>query len=391
MPATQFTSIHHYVPRWYQQQFIALDAAERKYWYLDLQPDRVPKKNGGYYLRDELRRLGPANCFEVEHLYTLRFADGITDILEKRFFGRIDDIGAQTVKRFEELVQNWEDVERSPSDTINDCIEYLDAQKLRTVKGLAALSKLLGSKSHQFTLRAMRNLHQMNVTIWMEAVWEIFRCDNSPTKLIVTDHPVATYNRKMFPQSKHCMYPNDAPIAALGTQTLFALSPNHLLVLTNLGYVRDPSGNPLQTRINPRYFGDTLFDIRKIQTGRQLSEHDVLAVNFILKTGARRYIASSEREWLYPERRLKSTMWSKLGDRFFLMPDPRKVGFSTGMVVGYKDGGGWGVDEYGRPIRDGARDVESVRAREWSLFQANCKVWDNKFGQLSRDELRRFF
>lgn len=390
MPTHQFTSIHHYVPRWYQQQFIPDGEGERKYWYLDLQPERVPKKNGGYYVRDELRRLGPANCFQLEHLYTLRFADGITDELERRFFGEIDDVGAKTVKRFEELVTNWQTVDQSPGDTINDCVKYLDAQKLRTVKGLDVLSHLAGTKSHQRTLRAIRYFYQMNTTIWMEAVWEILRCDAAPTKLIVTDHPVATYNRAMFPKSKYCAYPNDAPIAALGTQTLFALDPNRLLVLTNLGYVRDPRANPLRTRVNPRYFADTMFDIRSIQTGRQLSERDVIAVNFILKSAARRYIAAPEREWLYPEKRLESVMWNKLGDRFFLMPDPRKVGFVTGTLIGYEGGGGWGIDEYGRRPRDDAEDVRALREHEWGAFQAQRKLWDAKFGALSREELRRF-
>jgi hypothetical protein len=383
----EFTAVNHYVPQWYQQQFIPEAKAERKYHYLDLSPDRVPKANGGFYLRNERRLLGPVNCFEQEHLYTLMFGSHASDVIEKRFFGKLDDRGAKAVLFFHE----WEFNDQS-QEMLHDLVDYLDAQKLRTPKGLDYVKRAARTGNHEETLRLMRRMWQMHVTIWMEGVWEILRCDDSPTKLIVTDHPVATYNKALFPLSPQCQYPLDAPIACLGTHTLFPLGPTRLLVITNLGYVRNPNANLTKPRENPRSFADTVFDLRKIQTGRQLSEDEVRAVNFILKRRARRYIAAAEREWLYPERSLKSTMWNKLGDQFFLMPDPRKVSFHTDTLIGFKDGGAWGVDEYGRlPGRDADTSVKKLRDQEWTTFHKHQKLWETKFGELTRDERRKYW
>ncbi len=382
----ELTTVNHYVPQWYQHQFIPEQQAERKYHYLDLAPERVPKPNGGFYFRHDRRHLGSASCFQQEHLYTLHFGAQASDVIEKRFFGKIDDRGSKAVQFFHE----WEFNEQS-QQMLHDLIDFLDAQKLRTPKGLDALKLLAKTAHQQETLFAMRRLWQMNVTIWMEGIWEILRCDESETKLIVTDHPVTTYNKALFPLSPGCSYPKDASIAALGTHTLFPLGPNRLLVITNLGYVRNPWANLTKIRENPRSFAPTLFDVRHIQTGRNLSEQEVRAVNFILKRRARRFIAAPEKEWLYPERNLPTTMWNKLGDQFFLMPDPRKLTFFTETFVGYKDGGAWGMDEYGRRPRKNDATVEQLREKEWKTFHKHQKLWESKFGELSREELRKYW
>ena len=115
------------------------------------------------------------------------------------------------------------------------------------------------------------------------------------------------------------------PIELVGTHTIFPLDLNRCLVITNLVTFGILEINPLHVRENPRYFATTLFDIRTVQTGRQIPEHYVQAINSIIKRRARRYVAAGQKEWLYPEKFLKTTMWNKLGDKFFLMPDPRKI------------------------------------------------------------------
>lgn len=82
-------------------------------------------------------------------------------------------------------------------------------------------------------------------------------------------------------------------------------------------------------------------------------------------TVARQYIAAAEKEWLYPEKPFTKTMWNKLGDRFFLMPDPRKTSFTTDIVMGFSDGRSLGVDEYGRTggQRVGRMQVAPARVR----------------------------
>ncbi|WP_331351420.1 DUF4238 domain-containing protein [Cellvibrio sp. UBA7671] len=267
----------------------------------------------------------------------------------------------------------------------------MDAQKIRTPKGLDFLKKVGLKDNHQQALQLMRGFWQSNCTIWAEGVWEILSCDNSPTKFIISDSPVTTYNKGLFPGAKECTYPFDASIFYLGTHTIFPLSINRCLVIANLGYVRNPSVNPLKKRINPRYFADSIFDLRKIQKGRQIGEEYVLAINYVLKTRAKRYIASSRKDWLFPEKKMKKTLWSKIGGKTFLMPDPRKVGFSTQFVARYASGKVWGQDEYGRWPDEKDPEVKMLRKKEWDTYQKAVKSWDDMFGVLDpKDSTIRF-
>ena len=385
---TDFTTINHYVQQWYQQRFIPLGQADRRYQYLDLKPDKVIHPNGGFHIRRDRRFLGPISCFHEPHLYTLFFGDRYaTDEIEKTFFGRIDNDGASGVEFF----QQYEWTKEGGQHAWQKLINFVGAQMLRTPKGLDLIKTTSAKDSHQNALIRMRRFFQMFVTMWIEGCWEVLHCDDSPTKFIVTDHPVVTYNKGLFPFSQACTYPFDAPIQALGTHTIFPLGFNRCLVLTNLGYVRDPAVNPLKMRQNPRTYAPTMFDVRRVQTGRQISEQEVRAINFIMKSRARRYIAAAEKDWLYPEKHLHSTMWNKLGDQYFLMPDPRKMSFTVDTIVGYKDGSAWGADEYGRnPTRE-KRDAEVKKLPdyEFKTFDKHKDRWDAKFGELTREERRK--
>ena len=275
-------------------------------------------------------------------------------------------------------------------EAFNDLVPYMGAQKLRTPKGLDFLRKLTGAADHQARLNMMATLFQMHATLWTESVWEVVYCDNSPTKFIISDHPVTTYNKGQFPGSAAGKYPLDSLVECVGTHTIFPLGLNRCLVITNLGYVRNPKINPIKKRVNPRYFQDSMFDLRKIQTGRQIDEDYVHAINYVIKSRAKRYVAAGEREWLYPERHLRTRVWNKLGGRDFLMPDPRKVQFTTDFVVGLKDGGAWGHDEYGRLSDKNDPNVKRLRDKEWQTFQASKEAWDAKYGTLDRDEWARY-
>jgi len=385
--AAEFTSVNHYVPKWYQQQFIPAEWTDRRYHYLDLKPDKVPNPSGGgFHFRDERRQLGPINCFHQEHLYTMFFGINATDVIEKAFFGKIDNDGSQSLPFFHEYEFN-EHSEKS----VHDLVDFMGAQKLRTPKGLDFLKTVVRDASdHHRALLAMQRLFQVHTTMWMECVWEVMYCDNSPTKFIVTDHPVRAYNKGCFPKSPLCLYPHAPPIDLLGTHTIFPLGLNRCLVLTNLGYVRDPDTNPMKQRVNPRAYQTTMFDLRKIQTGRQMTEREVQATNYILKTGARRYVAAAEKEWLYPEKHFTKTMWNKVGDRFFLMPDPRKASFTTDIVMGFTGGGAIGFDEYGRTGGQRVGRMDKLREHEFATHQRHMRRWDERFGEMSRDELRKF-
>lgn len=255
--------------------------------------------------------------------------------------------------------------------------DYLAAQLFRTPKGLAVLKALSRTQSHQTTLAMLSRVWPLYHTIWTEGVWEVVNCINSATKFILSDAPVTTYNKMVFPGSAEAQMVGGAQIERIGTHTLFPLDLDHCLIITNLQYVRNPKGNPLKIRENARYFEQAMFDLRKVQRGREIDEESVIAINHVLKSQAMRYVASYEKSWLYPEKGLKQKFWSKLGGPHFLMPDPRKVSFTTGFVMGFKDGGGWGTNEYGHRNLDDER-AKKLRSVEWDTFQAAKAAWDER-------------
>ena len=213
----------------------------------------------------------------------MRF-NGLTgDEIEKRFFGDIDKRGAFAVSFF----SNYSLRKNAPK-AAESLLQFIDAQKGRTPKGLDWLKAVFSTKCHEDALYFMQRLFQIHCTIWSECVWEILQCDHTSTKFIVTDHPVVTYNKALFPGSKECLYPFDAPIELLGTHTIFPLGLTRCLVMTNLGYVRDPWANPKRGRENPRYFQPAILYLLGIQTGREISEQYVLAINHVLKSRAQR-------------------------------------------------------------------------------------------------------
>ena len=379
-----FTVRNHYVPQWYQKRFINSNQGSKLH-YLDLNPEKVIHPDKTHHYRKALRNLSPKNCFKDDHLYTLHFGEIATDVIEKRFFGEVDHKGSTAVDLYSDYTLN-----NKTKAAFNDFLKFMDAQKLRTPKGLDFLKKIRGKRDHQQALILMGRVWQAHCTIWQEGVWEILCCDDTDTKFILTDHPVCTYNKGFFPGSKECRYPSDAPIECLGTHTIFPLGLTRCLVITNRGYVRNPKVNPKKVRENPRSFAATMFDLRKIQTGRQISEAYVQAINFVLKNRARKFIAAQEKDWLFPEQKLGKTFWGKLGGRQFLMPDPRKVNFTTATVAKFGDGGVFAKDEYGRVINDDDINIRKKRDREFDAFQAHKRQWDAEYGALDMDELQEY-
>lgn len=372
-----FTVRNHYVPQWYQRRF--LPPGQSKLWYLDLRPETIKRPDGTTTTRKALRHLGPVNCFQQEHLYTLYFGQHATDVLEKTFFGKVDSVGEKAVAFFADY-----GMREGVHEAFHGMIHFLSAQLFRTPKGLSMLQALAGSKDHQHTLQALHTKGQVYHTIWTESVWAVKHCNTSPTKLIISDSPVTTYNRQVFPASLEVRDFGMAHIERIGTQTLFPLDSEHCLIITNLQYVRNPKGNPLKVRENPRYFAGAHIDLRKVQRGHALEEQEVVAINHILKRHARRYIASTNQDWLYPEKALTERNWPRLGgNRFFLHPDPRLVGFTTAIVSG-GDNGSWGYNEYGHFDLDGPRAAR-LRETEWRTFQAAQQAWDERDRRAGRE------
>jgi hypothetical protein len=194
----------------------------------------------------------------------------------------------------------------------NALLNYMSIQKFRTPKGLKYLSTLIDVTNKNSLLLEMQRLQNWHCAIWTESIWALVDANNTETKLIISDHPVTVYNREIFPEGQYARKFTDPDFRMSGTQTLFPLSPTRLLVMTNLSWARNPYGNALEERPNPKIFRQAMFKFTAIQMGRELDETEVNQINYIIKRRAARYVAAAKEEWLYPEQKILTTHWRKL-------------------------------------------------------------------------------
>ncbi len=366
---------NHYVPEWYQRRFML--QGQHRYWYLDLKPDEVV--NGKVrYVRRDLLNWGPALCFAEHDLYTTEWGGIQNTDIEQFFFGGLDNKGKKAVEYFGSFGHPSAD-----GDLFQKFVQYMSVQKLRTPKGLGFLKPLMRGDKNR-TLLALQHLQNIHCAIWTESVWQIADIEDSATKLIISDHPVTVYNRECFPMSDHCSGFNDPDIRLAATHTYFPLSLDRVLILTNLSWARNPYQSELTMRPNPELVRNAIFNFLDIQTDRKLSEQEVLEINYITKRRAHRYIAAAEKEWLYPERRLKNPHWRKLGDGYLFMPDPRHVHMGGEILIGYSNGRSDAFNEYGhRPWDRDYKNEERERRERESLYRFQAE-WAATIGRKYR-------
>ena len=363
---------NHYVPEWYQKRFLA--AGKGKYFYLDLEPDTVTS-NGHTYRRKELNNWGPVSCFAQDDLYTTTWGGLENRDIEKFFFGQLDDKGRSAVDFFSDF-----SIRDGCQEAFLALIRYMSVQKLRTPKGLTWLRNVSRASSKNQTLMILQQISNIYCAVWSECVWQIADASRSNIKFIISDHPVVAYNRECFPLSEYCHDFNDPDIRFAATHSYFPLSQEKILILTNLSWVRDPYQNPTKLRPNPNFFRNSIFNFRRIQVERFLSEEEVLEINYITKKRALRYIAGAEKEWLYPEHHLSSTHWRKLGDGYLLMPDPRHIYGGGETIIGYDGGRSDAFSAYGhKPWQEGYEDKERDK-REWDAMLRFKAEWAANFG-----------
>ncbi|WP_164441101.1 DUF4238 domain-containing protein [Pseudomonas sp. 24 E 1] len=377
--ATKEYRNNHYVPEWYQKKFLSADGGEAKFYYLDLKPETITTANGTRYKRKDMMRWGPDSCFKIEDLYTTKLGNFESTEIEEKFFGQIDTEGHKAVEYFSKF--QHPDVD---PQSFHNLLLYMSTQKLRTPKGLKYLASKTQSRDKNELLFMLQRLQSYFCALWTECVWQLADCKSTDTKLILSDHPVTVYNKGCFPQSALAKKVGDPEVWLNGTHTYFPLSEERVLILTNLSWVRCPYGNPMKERPNPKLFRTAMFNFTSIQTHRELTELEVLQINYITKIRAERYVAAREKEWLYPEKKVTPSLWPQLGDSYLLMPDPRSVTYSTSTMVGYENGRSETMDEYGRRPGQKGYSGESNNRKDWNSFLAFQGEYARRFGPKRR-------
>jgi hypothetical protein len=350
------TRDNHYVAQWYQEGFF--EPGRKNYHYLDLHPDVVALPDGRSYTAKHRFTSTTAQCFYTTDLYTTFFGGEINDEIEKRLFGPIDDWGSRAVRAF-----IGTDVSERARH-FQPFFEYLDAQKFRTPKGLDWLRQHYPSLSQNALMREMQGIRMMNGTIWTEGVREIVSAEKAAIKFIVTDHPVTVYNYALPPDHDLCRYPYDPSISLKASQTIYPLSQNFCLILTNLEYAKDPDGvSPTDKRTFARNYRMSMVRTDAFIRSREFNDVEVAQVNLILKSRARRYIAAAREEWLYPEK-VVTDGWTNL--RSTLLPPKNSRWLFGGEMYAKLDSGEvYYQDQFGRTEKP--REFLSKKVDETAL------------------------
>jgi len=334
---------NHYVPEWYQKRFIDPSEQDQVLYYLNLNPETFVDPRGISHRKEPLKKTGTKQCFAEDNLYTTTFGATESTKIEQIFFGQIDSNGHKAVDYFTNFQHPSAD-----GEAFNNLLLYMSTQKLRTPKGLKWLTEQVDISEKNKVLGFMMQIRQIYCAIWTECIWQIADASQSGTKFIISDHPVTVYNRRCGPRSGWCQGVNDPDIRYHATHTIFPLSIDKILILTNLSWIRNPYRKETGLRPNPDFFRGAIFKFTELQVLRHLSEQEVREINFIIKSRAHQFIAAGKKEWLYPERDVSKSNWHDYGHGYLLMPDPRGVNYTGEILIGHKDGTATGFDAYGR-------------------------------------------
>lgn len=360
MRSTQHSHRHHYVPIWYQKGFLA--PGQTSFKILDMRPNVFKDTSGT--VRGQGRSIlckGADAHFWEPDLYTIRWLGRTDDVIERMLFGAIDTQGKLAIDAW--LAEDYNAVHHSYWQVY----EFMDALRLRTPKGLRFVKALTRKQAQLDLMVAMQALRRMHCVMWAEGCLEIARAPEGSSGFIFSDHPVVLFNRHVFPGDPKLPPGHDPHLHWQGTQTLFPFDSKRLYILTHVEYAHSPGpGKARKPRTNSRYFDFSNPMVRYddcIRT-RTLTEQQVKEVNFIIKSRADRYIAGRTEDDLYPERHLKTTVWSKLGQ--FLLPPKYKVIKQAGYtVMQFEDGNYHFQDQFGRrPRSKDEFDKEVIKAKE---------------------------
>lgn len=351
----EITRNNHYVPQWYQKGF--LSNSSNMLHYLDLHPTTQALDNGKIITHNAYKSNPISKSFCEKDLYTTFFGSYINDEIEQKLYGHIDNIGANAVRAF---------ISNNPEEWHQYFLtffEYLDAQKLRTPKGLDWIRNHYPKLDQNELMKEMQAIRIMHSTIWTEAVREVVSAENSSIKFILSDHPITIYNHACSPTNEYCIYPHDPSIALIGSQTIFPLDINHCLILTNYEYATNPYTTiATEKRTNAKYFRRSMAKTDAFIRSRFFNDQDVTKINFILKARARKHIAASEKEWLFPEKTVDLS-WEQLKE-FLLPPENGLWQFGGKIYASYKDGTTYYQDAFGRTAPENNFLKKNIKEKE---------------------------
>lgn len=306
---------------------------QKAYHRLDLSPEIIKKPNGELVEKRALTTKGPSRFFYNIDLYTTKYFGIENDEIEKRLFGKIDAQGSLALPAL--VSKNW--MQELHPHFIN-FFEYMDAQKIRTPKGLNWIVSVLKPIDYNDLLYKMQYVRRMHCTMWVEATMEIVSAEDSDVKFIVSDTPITTYNSACDLSSAQCTFPYDPAIELIGTRTIFPIDLNHCVILTNIEYIKNPEKTDgMKTRTNARFFDDTIANYADIHRGRKLDRESVLGINYILKNRANKYIAAAKEEWLYPEKHITINKWAEL-DSILISDKFKSMGYPGEIFMGGENG-----------------------------------------------------
>jgi len=328
------TRNNHYVPQWYQKGF----TNDRDNELCHLSQKKIILPNGEVKKINAKKWYTPAQCFYKKDLYTTYLGSESNDDIEKKLFGDIDGTGATAVKAY------LTDDESEWHDNFENLFFYLDAQKLRTPKGLDWIKNHYPDLIQNQLMIEMQSITRLHCTLWIEGIRELVSADDSEVKFIISDHPVTVYNYACPPDSKECQYPNDPDISLKGTQTIFPLDKNRCLILTNQEYAKNlDTIDPLEQRTNPTKTRSSLVSTIDFINHRKLNSDEVSQINYIIKKRSEENVAAGSADWLYPEKSVDIT-WADLRHVLF----PPNQGFTTEILAKFNDGSVYYQDAFGR-------------------------------------------
>lgn len=331
------TRDNHFVAQWHQKGF--MDARENQLCHLTRRD--IDLKNGEAKTVYSKRWHTSAQQFYKKDLYSTFFGAEINDDIEQKLFGPIDDNGSKAVRAF------LTDDQSQWHHNFQNLFIYIDAQKLRTPKGLDWIKSKYPKLSQFQLMMEMQSLRSIHCILWAEGVRELVSAEDSDVKFIVSDHPVTIYNYACPPESELCKYPNDPDIALKGSQTIFPLDKNRCLILTNLEYAQDPDNvNPLEQRTNSTRVRQSMVNTIEFINSRKLKAGEITQINHIIKSRAQSSVAAGKEEWLYPESGVTCD-WADI-QHVLLPPTDELYRFGGEMYAKFENGSTHYQDAFGR-------------------------------------------